>query len=167
MKEEWRDIAGYEGLYQVSNLGRVQSLDHFASNGNVDILYKGRVISQHSHNGYMLVHLCKKNKVSTTSVHRLVAKAFVPNPLNKPQVNHIDGNKANNNALNLEWCSQSENVIHGVKTGLRHLKVPRCRFQYIYEEHLKGRSYAEIAKEFNVGKTRISQIVRDCENGTV
>ena len=167
MKEEWRDIAGYEGLYQVSNLGRVKSLDHYSSNGVTDILYKGRVIHQSSHNGYMIVHLCKNNKVETVSVHRLVALAFIPNPLHESQVNHIDGNKSNNDFSNLEWCSQRENVLHGVKTGLRNLKIPRSKYKYIYEQHLKGKSYRTLAEEFNVGKTRIYQIVRDCENGTI
>ena len=160
MKEEWRDIKGYEGLYQVSNLGKVKSLDHYASNGVTDVLYKGRIIKQFSHNGYMHLHLCKNNKVKTVNVHRLVAIAFIPNPFQKTQVNHIDGNKANNDSSNLEWCSQRENVIHGVKTGLRRLKIPRDKFKYIYDEHLNGKSYRMLADEFCVGKTRIAQIIK-------
>ena len=165
--EIWKDVEGFEGLYQVSNMGRIKSLDHYASNGIKDILYKGRIIQQSLHNGYRIAHLCKNNKVKTVNVHRIVALAFVPNPLNEPQVNHKDGNKANNDASNLEWCSQRENVIHGIKTGLRNLKISRDKYQYIYEEHLKGKTYRILAEEFNVGKTRIGQIVRSCANGTV
>ena len=167
MNEEWRDIQGFEGLYQISNYGRVKSLDHYASNGFKEILYQGKILKLHPHNGYLITHLCKNNIVKTIAVHRLVAMVFVENPNNYSQVNHLDGNKSNNHFENLEWCDQRHNVIHRVLTGLRKLKVPRDCFQYIYEEKKKGRSIQSLANEFHVGKTRIWQIVKGVEHETI
>ena len=114
MEELWRDIEGYEGLYQVSNLGRVMS---YARKGN----WKNRILNgSFDKNGYILVLLYKNNKTQCKKVHRLVAQAFIPNIENKPQVNHIDGNKENNNVNNLEWVTNKENSIHAWKTGLQH-----------------------------------------------
>lgn len=105
-EEIWKDIAGYEGLYQVSNLGRVKSLKRLHT--------KERIISQEvNHRGYARVNLWKENKQKKFSVHRLVAEAFIENPEGKPQVNHIDEDKLNNTAKNLEWCTQVENHRHG------------------------------------------------------
>lgn len=109
MKEEWKDIKGYEGLYQISNLGNVKSV---YKNGNFKILIGG------IKNGYRQVILVKDGKRKYINVHRLVAEAFIPNKENKSQVNHIDGNKLNNKVDNLEWCTQSENMKHAYKIGL-------------------------------------------------
>lgn len=98
MKEIWKDVKGYEGLYQVSNLGRVRN-----ANGHIHVPKK--------HNkGYYHVHLSDgTGKHKAMLVHRLVAEAFVPNPTNRPCVNHIDENKTNNVPSNLEWCTIAEN----------------------------------------------------------
>lgn len=102
MIEEWRDIAEYEGLYQVSNFGRVRR-----------VKTSGEPIKQSMiRNGYMKLNLCKNNIVKTVMVHRLVAIAFVDNPHNKAEVNHIDGDKKNNSIINLEWTTRSENLKH-------------------------------------------------------
>ena len=106
MKEVWKSVVGYEGLYEVSNFGRVKSLKRLHT--------KERIVSQWlNHRGYARVTLWKENKQRKYSVHRLVAEAFIPNPEAKPQVNHIDENKTNNAAWNLEWCTQTENHNHG------------------------------------------------------
>lgn len=106
--EIWKDVKGYEGLYQVSNLGRVKSLDYDGSK-------KERIMSPYNVHGYSRVRLFNDKKRVSTSVHRLVAGAFISNPENKPFVNHIDGNKSNNKIENLEWCNNSENLIHAYR----------------------------------------------------
>lgn len=102
MKEVWKDVKGYEGLYKVSNLGNIYSV---YSKRNKAICLSKR--------GYLRVELWKNNKGTKYMVHRLVAEAFVENTFNKPQINHIDENKTNNRADNLEWCTQIENHNHG------------------------------------------------------
>ena len=113
MKEEWRNAVGYEGLYMVSSFGRVKSLDRVVCgiNGNRFLKGKDKIIG-HYKNGYAKVMLCKDGVKKTLKPHRLVAEAFLPNPSNKPCVNHIDGNPSNNNVSNLEWCTYSENTRH-------------------------------------------------------
>ena len=116
VEEIWKDIKGYEGLYQVSNTGKIRSLDHYASNGIKDILYKGKILSPGNNSrGYLFVGLCKKNKVTHKYIHRIVAETFLNNQNNKATVNHIDGNKSNNNVNNLEWATYSENELHCVR----------------------------------------------------
>lgn len=111
IEESWKDIKGYEGIYQVSNLGRVKSYDSIDKLGRVR---KGRVLKNYLNNwGYPIVTLSIKSKLKTFRVHRLVAEAFIPNPENKPQVNHIDEDKTNNMASNLEWVTAKENVNYG------------------------------------------------------
>lgn len=115
-EEKWRDIAGYEGMYQISNLGRVKSLERqMKLNLNKDknmikkekILKPGKTGIRHN---YLGVELLKKSKQKHKYIHRLVAETFIPNPENKPQVNHIDGNKLNNCIKNLEFCSHKHNI---------------------------------------------------------
>ena len=110
MEEIWKDIKDFEGRYMISNFGNVKSLTR---NGTLGGAIK--IIEKHN---YLRVRLWKNKVVRTLFVHRLVAQAFVPNPLNKPQVNHKDGNKKNNYFENLEWCSASENMVHAYKNGL-------------------------------------------------
>lgn len=113
-KEVWRDIKGYEGYYQVSNFGRVKSLDRVAiySDGRI-FKYNGRQLKTTLNKGYVHVKLSKHSDVKTFKIHRLVAEAFIPNPLNLPQVNHKDENKTNNNVDNLEWCTGKYNMNYG------------------------------------------------------
>lgn len=111
MSEIWKDIPGFEGLYQVSNLGRVKSLPRgkqWPYRRTHNNIRKPRV-----KNGYYQVNLSKENKVKWISVHRLVALAFIPNPDNLPCINHRDENRLNNSIENLEWCSYAYNANYG------------------------------------------------------
>ena len=111
--EIWKDIKGYEGLYQVSNFGRIRSLTRQVENGKGLYVRNGQEMKQaYSSTGYKIVALCKDGKRKMFKVHRLVAIAFIDNPLNKKEVNHIDGNIENNLMENLEWVTHRENIIH-------------------------------------------------------
>lgn len=117
--EIWKDIEGYEGLYQVSNLGRIKSLKRQKSNGKNLVYIDEKILTQNITNwGYYRVALYKNGIRKYHRVHRLVATAFLPNPENKEQVNHIDGNKLNNNLDNLEWSTRIENIHHAKINGL-------------------------------------------------
>jgi hypothetical protein len=121
----FRDILGYEGLYQISSCGIVLSVrgDNLIGTRNRKSIREVRAVSQQlNYRGYPKVGLCKDKKRTSHRVHRLVATAFIPNPENKKEVNHIDGNKANNHYSNLEWATHSENVKHAYDTGLTKKK---------------------------------------------
>ncbi len=107
-KEIWKDIVGYEGLYQVSNLGRVKSLYNYKRNGT-------NILTPRLKKGYYTVGLRKNGKRNWRGVHRLIAQAFIPNPNNYPCVNHKDENKLNNVLENLEWCTIKYNNCYGTR----------------------------------------------------
>lgn len=111
MEEIWKDIEGYEGIYQVSSIGRVKRLKGVYCK-------EDRFIKYYLNKGYRFIFLWKNNKYKAAPIHRLVALAFIPNENNKPQVNHIDGVKANNCVENLEWNTHSENMRHAFDNGL-------------------------------------------------
>ena len=117
MQEIFKDIKGYEGLYQVSNLGNVKSLPKGDGNGNKERILKFDNSNKTNTTTYLRVTLSGNGKTKRFSVHRLVAEAFIPNPDNKPHVNHIDNNGENNTVANLEWCTHSENMVHAQKQG--------------------------------------------------
>lgn len=113
LNEEFRDIKGYEGLYQVSNYGRVKSLTRNVKNNSVlrEKILKNNIRK----NKYCQVNLYKNTIYKKISIHRLVIGTFILNLENKPCVNHIDGNPTNNRLDNLEWCTYSENIQHSFK----------------------------------------------------
>lgn len=123
--EIWKDIIGFEGLYQVSNLGRVKSLQRIVSCGKGDRVVKERIKRISKHNmGYEVYNLFKNGKCYPHLRHRLIAVHFIPNPKNLPEINHKNGNKKDNSIENLEWCSYSRNLKHAYEIGLRQKRPP-------------------------------------------
>ena len=126
MEEIWKDIKGYEGKYQVSNLGRIKSLKRFVMTGanyQTPRTFEEKILKQSlNKKGYCIISLWSKNGIKNHIVHREVAKAFVPNPYNLTQINHIDENKQNNVADNLEWCTIEYNNNYGTRNK-RHSKT--------------------------------------------
>lgn len=120
-KEIWKDIENYENYYQISNFGRLRSLTRTIIRQGRPIIMKGKILSPPIARGYKVTKLCKNGTYIYKPIHILVAKYFVPNLNNKPEVNHIDGNKLNNYASNLEWVTRSENEQHAYDTGLEKM----------------------------------------------
>lgn len=123
-EEKWKDIQGYEGLYQVSNLGNVRSVDRIIKHYPKDYFQEGRVLkSALTKNGYPMVILVNHNDRKTKMVHRLVAETFIDNPYNLPIINHKDEDKTNNRVNNLEWCTHKYNANYGT----RNLRIKKAR----------------------------------------
>ena len=122
IKEIWKDIKGYEGLYQISNYGNLKSLDRKVNvKNNFYRISKGKIIkSTPQTNNYLRATLCKKNKKYDARIHRLVAEHFIKNPFNKPYINHKDFNKRNNYFNNLEWVAPKENDYHAFLNGKKY-----------------------------------------------
>lgn len=132
--ENWKPVLGYEGYYEVSDLGRVRRVDRLVKTGirhSETRMAHGRVLKQNNkRNGYLTVDLCKDNKVKTISVHKIVATAFVPRMDGETEVNHLNCNKHDNRAINLEWCTPQENKDHAKAHGkyVNQHKIPvRCK----------------------------------------
>lgn len=141
--EKWKNILGFDGNYQISNYGNVKS---FINN---IILKPGIASKRNNKQGYKVVNL----KGKLYYIHRLVAEAFIPNIANKPQINHIDGNKLNNKVDNLEWCTNSENIKHAYKIGLKEYKEEKISLNQKEWHREFGKRYAA-TKENNVFKEK-------------
>lgn len=161
--EIWVDIRGYEGIYMVSNFGRIKSLPRMIFNGNGHYLSKEKILNGSKNiNGYLQVELLGK----PTLIHRIVAHEFIPNQETKPQVNHINGNKTDNRVENLEWCTNGENQIHAYKNGLnkRSEKAGKpkrkvCQIDLKTGETIRiFESIADVKKHFGKNKVNISQV---------
>lgn len=163
--EIWKDIEGYEGHYQVSNTGEVRSLPRAVeyvkgyTHRNDGRILEKVVLDNGVGKRYYIVSLSKDNKVKRYRIHRLVASAFIPNPENKPQVNHIDGNKFNNNVENLEWVTVRENKLHAVYTGLDiptyGIKPVRC-----LNNGKTYRSASEAARQLGLNDSSVAHVCR-------
>ena len=153
--ERWRDIEGYEGLYQVSSCGRVKSLGRYKiSKGGSNVYIKERIFKPKTlATGYLLIALCKEGDTKQFSIHRLVAEAFIPNPENLPQVNHKDEVKVNNYVSNLEWCTSKYNINYGTRNeraSKKHSKKVLCvETNVIYE------SITEAQKQTGINHSNI------------
>lgn len=170
--EVFKEVKDYEGIYFVSNLGNVKSVDHYINNKhNSKSLKKGRVLKKFkSFKGYLQTSLSKEAKRFNTGIHRVVAIAFIPNPENKPQVNHINGIKTDNKVENLEWCTNKENQIHAVKTGLCNPNHgDKHHNSKLTNEDVKnarllfktGISNIELSKKYNISAVAMSNILKN------
>lgn len=162
--EMWKDVPGYEGLYQISDLGNIYS-----------VRYKRFRKSKTDRYGYATVSLNKHGSQQFFLVHRLVASEFIQNPCNLPEVNHIDGNKQNNRADNLEWCDHSANMIHAYKMGLvasikerKRQPTPKKlskeivrRIRSEYKVGVRGCGYKSLATRYGVSDTTAKRIIRN------
>lgn len=155
--EIWKDVVGYEGLYQVSNYGKVRSLDREVFNGSGYYTKKGRILKKtKTTTGYWKVELYKSGKRKSKKVHRLVAKTFITRIDGKDLINHKDGNPLNNFVNNLEWCNQSENMNHAYETGLRYSNFTKFKKE-ITKEYLKnkGTNVKQLARKYKCSDASI------------
>ena len=153
--EVWKDIKGFEGHYQVSDLGRVKSLTREVKMGSMVCTRKGRILKEGTHKkGYKFVILQRENLKVCKKIHRLVAENFIPNPNNLPCVNHIDKNKNNNLVTNLEWCTNQYNIEYSqAKTVI--LKSPSG-------EYVKITNISKFCRENGVTNSNLTKVI----NGT-
>lgn len=160
--EVWKWVTGYEGMYRVSDLGRVFS----------EKTGKYLSLNRVTKDGYIYVALTDKGKAKEFRLHRLVALTFIPNPMNKPTVNHKDGNKSNNSLLNLEWATREENMQHAYDLGLKVMakgsdhassKLTKQQVEEIrstYRRYKKGFGSVALAKKYGVESSTILRIVQ-------
>lgn len=156
--EDWRSVEGFEGLYEVSNYGRVRSVDHYVKCNSGRRLVKGRLLKVCDRgNGYAFVTMGKDGKQYNVSVHIVVAKAFIPNPNNLPCVNHKDENPRNNCVDNLEWCTYGYNLSYNDLAKRKAVDKRLPILQYSKDgKFIKEWSHArEAAEELGLNKRAI------------
>jgi len=154
--EKWKAVKGYEGIYEVSNLGNVRSLDRFDSAGRE---LKGRIMKLTNSRGYLQVWLCKNGKKKMFKAHRLVAIAFIENPDNLPHAGHQDDDKLKNNVNNLYWTDAKENNTHNGRHLRGAAKKSKEVFQYDKNNNFLKRftSAAEIQRQLGYGRGDIGE----------
>lgn len=164
IEEVWKSVLGFEGLYSVSDSGKVKS--HTKMRGAFEI--QERIMKPAiKRNGYYQIVLSKDHFKKYPNIHRLVAIHFIPNPLNLPEVNHKDGDKSNNNVENLEWTTSSNNQKHAYKLGLQRqdgenhatLKLNWIKVREIREMHKQGISHSFLGETFGVHPGHIKNII--------
>ena len=153
--EIWKDVKGYEGYQEVSNIGNVRSVDRMVKHSKGGLrIYKGKMLVPYlSVDGYRLVHLSKLNVSEMKRVNRLVAEAFIPNPMNLATVNHKDENKLNDSVENLEWMSVADNIRYSCCKSINQLSINGDFIQ-------TWKSASEVNKELNFNT---SNILRCCK----
>ena len=159
INEVWKDIEGYEGIYKISNTGKVKSLARSGSGAcNKDVILK----DFNNGKNYRYISLTSNNKRKNHFIHRLIAYHFIPNPENKPHVNHINGIKGDNRLENLEWATLSENMLHAVKTGL--LSAPNSKLNKEIVNEIRqlfknGLSRKELAIKYKISLANVHRII--------
>lgn len=168
----WKDIKGFEGIYQISNNGEVKSLERktFNNGTKTENIIKEKILKKPlDKDGYIIYCLFKNNKRFSLKAHRLVAIEFIDNPQNKPQVNHKNGIKTDNSVDNLEWVTAKENSVHATQLGLNYQlggelhhmsKLTAKQINEIFDFYLnKNITQKEIARIYNVSQTQINRIL--------
>lgn len=170
MEEVWKDVKGFEGFYQVSSLGNIKSLNRIIKRRlKGDLPVKEKILNKRlNDSGYNTVWLSKDGKEYNKKIARLVAINFKDNPKHKAHVNHIDGNKINDNEENLEWCTPSENEKHAHRIGLKNYRGSLSPSAKLNEESVieirklykKGNTiYRELGKIYNVKPATICSVI--------
>lgn len=171
IEEIWKTIEGYPN-YEISNLGRVKRLAHLASRKRVrphgsdfPLFFGERILNTRKNIGYYIVSLRDNGNRKTFKVHRLIALAFIPNPENKPFINHINSIPSDNRIENLEWCTPAENANHMVKSGRSlcgdknpNAKLTPIAIKVIREAVREGYSFSSIGKYFKIAPINIKRI---------
>lgn len=163
MIEEWKDIVGYEGLYQVSNLGRIKSLGRYVNNNGGLEYREGKIMkSAKNNNDYLFIGLWKDGIRKNHTIHRLVAQAFIDNPNNFPEINHKDEDKTNNRVENLEWCNSKYNCNYGThneRMVKSHLK-PILQFSKDGEFIRRWESGTQVKRELGFNQSNITKCLK-------
>jgi len=154
MEEIFKDVVGHEGYYEISNLGKLRSKTRIVKHSKGGFKTTNSKIKKPNNCRYKQSSIYKNGICTPILIHRLVALAFIPNPENKPQVNHKDGNKHNNRVENLEWCTNSENIKHSVKTGL--LKSSK---KITHKSGIEFISIQDAADYFKLDRSTISRML--------
>lgn len=167
--EDWKEVPGYEGILEASNLGRVRSMDRIVKTSfGKTRKSPGKILSERP--GSCGYHRIWPTGTGTQLVHRLVAKTWVPNPQDLPVINHLDGVKTNNHPSNLEWCTQKENMQHAHRTGLARgmdlgrgdlsiaAKLSEAKVAAIKRRLLNGERAVDLSREYGVNKNTIAEL---------